>query len=88
MEAQRGPWAVSGCVLAVGNEECMGKQQGSSSGELCERFWKLVGCQVYALLQAVLVKWVERMEMRSSVAMEVPSRCGNRPLHGLLKMVE
>uniref|UniRef100_A0A8B9N1N5 Uncharacterized protein n=1 Tax=Accipiter nisus TaxID=211598 RepID=A0A8B9N1N5_9AVES len=54
---------------------CMGKQQGSTSGEFCviaHRFWKLLGCRVYALLRAVLVKRGERTEIGNRV-------CGDGP---------
>lgn len=64
--------SVSGCVLAAGDEKGTGKWWGSSSGELCviaDRFWKLFGRQVYALLQAVVVK---RGEIRNRVCGGVP----------------
>lgn len=73
--SSEGSWAVSGCVLTAGDAKGTGKRQGSSSGEFCviaHRFWKLLGCRVYALLRAVLVKRGERTETGNRV-------CGDGP---------
>lgn len=73
--SSEGSWAVSGCVFTVGDEKGTGEWQGSSSGEFCviaHRFWKFLGCRVYALLRAVLVKRGERTEIGNRV-------CGDGP---------